>query len=124
MKLTNNLFHIDARRTEGKATAYDLTLHADHFIYQAHFPGQPITPGVCIIQIAKELLEDLLGMPLAVTGVKNAKFLSVLSPTDTPQATFLITPAATADDGTVACSATVMAGGTVTTKLSFLCQKQ
>ena len=40
----------------------------------------PITPGVCQIQIVKELLEDCLNKTLAIQGVKNAKFLSVLSP--------------------------------------------
>ena len=32
-----------------------LQLHPEHEIYQAHFPGNPITPGVCQVQIVAEL---------------------------------------------------------------------
>jgi len=60
MKLRDSLYYINNKVTEGTAVRYDVQLDASHFIYQAHFPGEPITPGVCIIQIAKELLEDCL----------------------------------------------------------------
>ncbi|WP_301869040.1 hydroxymyristoyl-ACP dehydratase [Bacteroides caecimuris] len=49
-------------------------------IYKAHFPEHPITPGVCIIQIATELIEDLKGENLALKEVVNAKFLAVIDP--------------------------------------------
>ena len=58
-----------------------------HLIYQAHFPGEPVTPGVCIIQMAKELLEDYLQHDFEIKQVKNVKFLSVISPTKTPRVT-------------------------------------
>ena len=58
MELKNSLYQITGKETNGTAVSYDLQLDASHVIYQAHFPGEPITPGVCIIQIAKELLEE------------------------------------------------------------------
>ena len=61
-------------------TSFRLRLNPEHFIYQAHFPGEPITPGVCILQIGKELLAELLQESLEITHVKNVKFLSVISP--------------------------------------------
>ena len=30
-------------------------------VYQGHFPGYPITPGVCLVQIALELIEEMAG---------------------------------------------------------------
>ena len=61
MELKNSLYQITGKETNGTAVSYDLQLDASHVIYQAHFPGEPITPGVCIIQMAKELLEDHTG---------------------------------------------------------------
>lgn len=131
MRLTNELFHIDQKRDEGKATAYDLTLNADHFIYKAHFPGEPITPGVCLIQMAKELLEDCLGEPLHVVAVKNVKFLNIISPLYTAKLTCLLTVnhTFTGDNSMsfseqpVSCSATISSEDKIFTKISFTCQR-
>ena len=93
MVLKDSLYSIQKKQQQESAVCYDLALHADHFIYQAHFPGEPITPGVCVIQMAKELLEDHLQRPLAVSTVKNVKFLNVISPAlpcKNPQLQYLI----------------------------------
>lgn len=143
MRLTNNLFSITAKRPEDKGASYDVVLHPDHFIYQAHFPGEPITPGVCIIQMVKELLEDLVKHPLSVTAVKTVKFLAILSPIETPEVTCTLTlkqsftPRNSVtydansnvcdrnsigyDQQPVVCSATVKAADTITSKLTFTC---
>lgn len=70
---------------DGNGMQVRVVLHADHAIYQAHFPGQPITPGVCLLQMARELMEDCCAERLCINSVKNAKFLAVVSPIDTPQ---------------------------------------
>ena len=67
-----------------------LLLDSEHFIYKAHFPNEPVTPGVCLLQIAKELTEELLGKRLYISSVKNVKFLSVVSPVKTPMVTYKI----------------------------------
>lgn len=150
MRLTNNLFSITAKRLDEKGASYDVMLHPDHFIYQAHFPGEPVTPGVCIIQMVKELLEDLVQLPLCITAVKNVKFLSILSPIQTPQVTCKLTlnksfaphnsivyddkqavcernqavcetDALPLGQQPVVCSATVTAADTAMSKLTFTC---
>ena len=80
MKFLNNLYHIVSKDVVDASIRYNIHLDASHFIYQAHFPDEPITPGVCIIQIAKELLEEHLGIGLEIQKVKNVKFLNVISP--------------------------------------------
>lgn len=87
MKLLNSLYSIKSKDS-GNGIRYDIQLDASHFIYEAHFPNEPITPGVCIIQIAKELLEDHLGQNLNIKIVKNAKFLNVISPLEMPLVTY------------------------------------
>ena len=80
MKLLNELYTITRETHEDGAHDYLLRLNAGHFIYAAHFPGEPITPGVCILQIAHELLQLALKKPLKIICVKNVKFMKLVSP--------------------------------------------
>ncbi|MCC8176353.1 MAG: hydroxymyristoyl-ACP dehydratase [Bacteroidales bacterium] len=81
MKLKNFLYKIEAKETlaDGEARV-SLVLLPDCPIYEAHFPGQPITPGVCIIQMVKEMAEGFVGQELSIPLLKNAKFLQVITP--------------------------------------------
>ncbi len=55
-------------------------LNADHSIYQGHFPGNPVVPGVCQIQMIKELLELVLLRSTRLMESDNIKFLSMINP--------------------------------------------
>ena len=89
MILKNSLYTIADKKMEGSGIFYQILLDKNHFIYKAHFPNEPITPGVCIIQIAKELLEDYLHEEYEISYIKNIKFLSVLSPLSTPSVAYV-----------------------------------
>ena len=86
MLLRNNLYTISQKEINGLNGCFTIELNSSHFIYLAHFPEEPITPGVCIVQIGQELLELLLEESclkkyrLEIKKVKNVKFLSVISP--------------------------------------------
>ena len=88
MKFLNSLYSIVSKNITDSSIRYDILFDASHFIYQAHFPEEPITPGVCIIQIAKELMENHLHQMLSIKTLKNVKFLNVISPVEIPQVTF------------------------------------
>ncbi len=85
MKLENNLYTVLEEKIEGWNAAFTVKLIASSFIYQAHFPNDPITPGVCIIQMGEELIDRTLAAngikrPTRIEKIKNVKFLSVLTP--------------------------------------------
>jgi len=80
MGFRNNLYFIDNIERNGDCVVYTFHLNPEHIIYKAHFPGEPITPGVCILQIGVELLADAVGTPVEINCVKNVKFLSILHP--------------------------------------------
>ncbi|MDE7403103.1 MAG: beta-hydroxyacyl-ACP dehydratase [Muribaculaceae bacterium] len=80
MRLKDEIYQI-IDKTEGEG--YLIRLNRDSLIYRAHFPGSPITPGVCIIQMVTELLEENLGIKLELSEVTNAKFLAVIDPRNT-----------------------------------------
>ena len=92
------------------------------FIYKAHFPGEPITPGVCIMQIAKELLEEAVSQQLTLSCVKNIKFLRIISPSEITVLDYSLTKIVTEGD-TVKVQVNVLSGEDVYAKLSLVCQK-
>ena len=80
MRLRDNLYTIVGKEIVDNKQSFIILLNPFCSIYAAHFPGMPITPGVCVIQIVEELLTELIGHPLRLCTIKNAKFLSVLKP--------------------------------------------
>ncbi len=105
MQLRNNLYTVAEKEVEGLTGRFAVSLNPSCVIYQAHFPGQPITPGVCIVQMGVELLEELLGessgqkVSLEIAKVKNVKFLSVISPLENPQVDYFVKKLEKSEDG-------------------------
>jgi len=126
MILKNNLYNIINKTIKDSTVSYQIALDKNHIIYQAHFPNEPITPGVCIIQIAKELLEDHLEQTFEITKVKNVKFLSVISPTQQPQVVYMLDKI-TAEENTGDCKVSVLVtditAETQFAKISIICKR-
>lgn len=57
-----------------------IRLNKKHKIFEGHFPGHPVLPGVCIIQIIKELTEKSLEKKLLLSVASNVKFMAVINP--------------------------------------------
>ena len=58
-------------------------------VYAGHFPGYPITPGVCLVQIALELIAEMAGQAGhdekkdgRLVAAKNIKFTSPVFPAE------------------------------------------
>ena len=57
MKLENDFFTIEnIISVDGEPREVELNLNTSHWVYDAHFPGNPVTPGVCLVQMAAEIL--------------------------------------------------------------------
>ncbi|SDJ75177.1 3-hydroxyacyl-ACP dehydratase [Chryseobacterium jejuense] len=67
----------------GSFLAY-IQLNKDHDIFKGHFPGNPVTPGVCMMQIIKELTEELTASKLFLKTASNVKFMAIINPFETP----------------------------------------
>jgi 3-hydroxyacyl-[acyl-carrier-protein] dehydratase len=50
--------------------------------FQGHFPGDPILPGVCILQSLRVGLEQTWQVPLRLAEIVDARFLSPTKPGD------------------------------------------
>tara|TARA_X000000368_G_scaffold158088_1_gene124540 strand:+ start:619 stop:996 length:378 start_codon:yes stop_codon:yes gene_type:complete len=65
----------------GSTITTKVKLNKDHPIYNGHFPNNPITPGVIIIQIIKEIVEEYLDDLFFLKKIINVKYISPINPT-------------------------------------------
>jgi 3-hydroxyacyl-[acyl-carrier-protein] dehydratase len=61
-----------------------IELNKEHAIFQGHFPGKPIVPGVCMLQIVKEIVSEKLKKQLIFKTSSNIKFMALINPFETP----------------------------------------
>lgn len=80
MNFLNKLYFVEAESLTPDGATYSVRMNPQHEIYAAHFPGDPITPGVCILQMGLELLCRMFSCKLELSQVKNVKFLNILRP--------------------------------------------
>ena len=100
---------------EGGFAAY-VVLNVAHRIYAAHFPGNPVTPGVCLLQMNKELLEMVCGVKLRMTGAKNIKFLRAINPLQYAEVVFSVN--FNIEGRTVTATSTIGCGEDIFVKIS------
>lgn len=62
-----------------------IELNKEHDIFNGHFPGNPVTPGACMMQIVKELSEEITGSKLRMVQASNVKFMALINPLTHPQ---------------------------------------
>jgi len=51
--------------------------------FDGHFPGQPVLPGVCLIQVVLVAVEKALERKPELAGIVLAKFVAVTRPDET-----------------------------------------
>ena len=116
MILKDNLFKINAQ--EAGQPVFQISINREWPIYKAHFPGHPITPGVCIVQMIQELLQVWLGREVNLVKAKNVKYLAIISPEEVCELSVSFTSIEEQPDGTLKVHTQVASGETVYTKLS------
>lgn len=62
-----------------------ITFNPEHEIFLGHFPQQPVVPGVCMIQIVKELMQEQTGERLLLQSTGQVKFLQLITPEIEPE---------------------------------------
>ena len=119
MRLLDDLYRI----TDRADSSFTVSLNPEHFIYRAHFPGEPVTPGVVILQISVEILEVVLGLPLQLSTARNVKFLRVINPLQTPSVTYSCRKLEVEGDE-IKAQIAVTGGEDIYAKLSIVCRRK
>ena len=80
MNFLDDLFILQSTEATENGFTARLLCNASHPVYQAHFPGNPITPGACLLKTAGEALQSFKGRKLYLKTAKNIKYLNLLIP--------------------------------------------
>lgn len=94
-------YNIDEIRTTESGYQIDVTLFAGHKVYEGHFPGQPVVPGVCTLTVIRESVSHAAGREMMFSSIKECKFLSALIPAEDLKLNLDIT---LAPDGLLKCN--------------------
>jgi 3-hydroxyacyl-[acyl-carrier-protein] dehydratase len=69
----------DAHKEDGSFSC-KVAFNKEHDIFKGHFPGQPVVPGVCMMEMVKEFLQQAMGKKLWLRDAGNVKFLQLITP--------------------------------------------
>ena len=76
---------ISLENIDGQKYNAVISINEKHDIFKGHFPGNPVMPGVCMMQIVKELAEQISGSTLMMQSLSNVKFMALINPEVTPE---------------------------------------
>jgi 3-hydroxyacyl-[acyl-carrier-protein] dehydratase len=82
--LIEGLYKVTGTENTSEGILAKVNLNKDHAIFKGHFPGNPVMPGVCMIQIIKELTEEATGKNLFLSVSSNIKFMAIINPDKNP----------------------------------------
>ena len=78
--LIDYYYTIQNEQTIGPVTVFDVLLLPECSVYEGHFPGMPVAPGVFNIQMIKECIERITGKQLLLEYIAQCKFTSLITP--------------------------------------------
>ena len=89
-----------------------------HPVYTVHVPGNPITPGACLLQAAEDLFRQKMDRPVYLKSAKNIKYLSILIPAEGKEVKFNYSHVV-ADEAECKAQVVITDDSTVFTKMSL-----
>jgi 3-hydroxyacyl-[acyl-carrier-protein] dehydratase len=115
----DNLFSIVSENIADSQSDFTIRLNGSHPIYTGHFPDDPITPGVCIIQMAVDLFSRTMRGEYHLLKAKNVKLIQIIRPNEHPEVHYRLTWEKT-EDGPFAVKVLVDGGEVTFSKMSVL----
>ena len=88
--LLNDLYTIQSLAEGGNQIRATVELMAEHAIFRGHFPGQPVLPGVCMMEMIAEITGQYLEKSFRISSAPVIKFLSMIDPRKNPSITLEI----------------------------------
>lgn len=85
MHFIDSLFTVISQDKAPTCANFKLRLNANHPIYRGHFPGNPITPGVCSLEIMTQLAAVNYSEFNRPREVNSIKYLGFINPIATPE---------------------------------------
>ncbi|QOG03086.1 3-hydroxyacyl-ACP dehydratase [Flavobacterium sp. MDT1-60] len=113
---------LSEEKTTDSKYSITILVNEKHDVFKGHFPGNPIMPGVCMIQIIKELTEKITKETLMIQTLANVKFMALINPENNPELRLEL-DITTTEDNLVKVKNTTYFNETVALKLSNVYKK-
>lgn len=113
---------LSEEKTSDSKYTITILVNEKHEVFKGHFPGNPIMPGVCMIQIIKELTEKITQETLMIQTLANVKFMALINPEVNSELRLELDITAT-EDNLVKVKNTTYFNDTVALKLSNVYKK-
>lgn len=92
MLLENKFYKVlSEERGEGLSAKYHVAILPECNVYDGHFPGDPVCPGVCNIETIKECAILLCGEQLRYSTIKQCRLTALATPTVCPEVDVQVT---------------------------------
>lgn len=114
MLLKDKFYQINSLKQEDNQLIVAVTLNANDTIFEGHFPGNPVTPGVAQLEMIKEVLSTHYNREIQLKSISNCKYLAILNPVENADITITLTINEVENELKV--NAVFSANGTVFTK--------
>jgi len=117
-----NLYTIINMEGTGETLNVSVMIIRDHPVFKGHFPGNPILPGVCTLQITGELLSKYVDQKLKLIKSESIKFMSLVIPDENTILNFEISLGTTEEKiFSVKCAVTSNGVDVLKMKGNYLC---
>lgn len=80
----NNLFTILSKNVTETGAIFSVMIDGNHRVFEGHFPGNPVLPGVMSMLIVRKCAEDMLGIKSHFAAIKDIKYLQTIIPDGRP----------------------------------------
>jgi 3-hydroxyacyl-[acyl-carrier-protein] dehydratase len=114
--INDSVFKIEELEHDAGQIRASLSINQNTSIFEGHFPGQPVVPGACMLQLVKDVLEEALHMPIRLKKAGNIKFINMITPASNPTAKLTISYKIT-NDGSISVNASLLTGEVTCFKL-------
>jgi 3-hydroxyacyl-[acyl-carrier-protein] dehydratase len=68
-----------------------LGINKNSAIFEGHFPGQPVVPGACMVQLVKDILCVALDANIILKKAASIKFTNMITPDSSPAPQLIVT---------------------------------
>lgn len=82
--LIKDYYTIEEETATEEGRLFRVRLNPDCTVYQGHFPEEPVSPGVCNIQMLKELAEQTAGEQLFLHNLQLCRLTTLIAPQTHP----------------------------------------
>jgi len=80
--LKDDFYIINTIATSDKTIDAEIALQPLHPVYAGHFPGQPVVPGACMLQMLKEIIAGALPAAVQMVKATDIKFVRMVNPVE------------------------------------------